>query len=137
MAGEINGTKVVLTKDGTTIVGVGEATMTFAGTPIDISSKSTGDFVVMLNNELASKQVTIALTLNYNSSADFRQMRTDSRSGTQATYSLVYTSDAATDESITGTFVPTGLSDAMPMGDKVTSTVNLMSSGAPTFVAAS
>jgi hypothetical protein len=137
MAGEINGTKVVLTKDGTTIVGVGEATMTFAGTPIDISSKSTGDFVVMLNNELAAKQVTIALTLNYNSSADFRQMRTDSRSGTQATYSLVYTSDAATDESITGTFVPTGLSDAMPMGDKVTSTVNLMSSGAPTFVAAS
>ena len=136
MAGEINGTKVILMKDGSTIVGVGDATMTFAGTPIDISSKSTGDFVVMLNNELSAKQVTIALTLNYNSSADFRQMRADSRTGTQATYSLVYTSDAATDESITGTFVPTGLSDAMPLGDKVTSTVNLMSSGAPTFIEA-
>ena len=136
MAGEINGTKIILMKDGTTIVGVGDATMTFAGTPIDISSKSTGDFVVMLNNELSAKQVTIALTLNYNSSADFRQMRADARTGTQATYSLIYTSDATTDESITGTFVPTGLADAMPMGDKVTSTINLMSSGAPTFVEA-
>ena len=40
MAGEINGTKVLIKKDGSTIVGQMEATVTFNGTPIDISNKS-------------------------------------------------------------------------------------------------
>jgi hypothetical protein len=132
MAGEINGTKVLLKKGAAEILGTGDVTMTMAGTPIDISSKSTGDWVVLMDGELSGKQVTIAVTLNFNSSADFIQMRADARSGTQAAYTLEYVSDSATDESITGQFVPNGLSDAIPRGDKVTSTFNLLSSGAVT-----
>ena len=53
MAGEINGTTIIL-QDGTgAIVGQMEMTMTFSGTPIDISNKSAGDFITLLDGELA------------------------------------------------------------------------------------
>lgn len=136
MAGEISGTKVLIKKDGSTIVGQMEATVTFNGTPIDISNKSQGDWVTLLDGELAGKQLQISGTLVYNSDTVYRQVRADALSGTQATYSVEYTSDATTDEAFSATMVPNGLSDALPMGDKVTTSITLLSSGTVTHTAA-
>ena len=136
MAGEINGTKVLIKKDGSTIVGQMEATVTFNGTPIDISNKSQGDWVTLLDGELAGKQLQIAGTLIYNSDTVYRQVRADALAGTQATYTVEYTSDATTDEAFSATMVPNGLSDALPMGDKVTTSITLLSSGTVTHTAA-
>lgn len=136
MSGEINGTKVLLRKGGSTIVGQMEVTVTQNGTPIDITNKSTDDWRTLLNGELAGKGIDISGTIIYTDDAAFRALRADAWSGTQDTYDIIYTSDANTDEQISGTFVPTGLSDSIPMGDKVTTSITLLSSGAPTRTAA-
>ena len=136
MAGEINGTKVLIKKDGSTIVGQMEATVTFNGTPIDISNKSQGDWVTLLDGELAGKQLQVSGTLIYNSDTVYRQVRADALAGTQDTYTIEYTSDATTDEAFSATMVPNGLSDALPMGDKVTTSITLLSSGTVTHTAA-
>ena len=136
MAGEINGTKVLIKKNGVTIVGQMEATVTFNGTPIDISNKSQGDWVTLLNGELAGKQLQISGTLVYNNDTVYRAVRADALTGTQDTYTVEYTSDAVTDEQFSALFVPNGLSDALPMGDKITTSITLLSSGTVTHTAA-
>ncbi len=135
MAGEVNGTNVVIAK-GATIVGQMEATATWNGTPIDISNKSAGDFITLMDAELASKQLQISGTIVYNDDTQFRAMRADAETGTQDTYTLTYTSSATTDESWSATMVPTGLSDAIPMGDKITTSITLLSSGTVSRTAA-
>ena len=136
MAGEINGTKVLIKKDGSSIVGQMEATVTFNGTPIDISNKSQGDWVTLLDGELAGKQLQISGTLVYNNDTVYRAVRADALTGTQDTYTVEYTSDAVTDEQFSALFVPNGLSDALPMGDKITTSITLLSSGTVTHTAA-
>ena len=136
MAGEINGTKVLIKKNGSTIVGQMEATVTFNGTPIDISNKSGGDWVTLLDGELAGKQLQISGTLVYNNDTVYRAVRADALTGTQDTYTVEYTSDAVTDEQFSALFVPNGLSDALPMGDKVTTSITLLSSGVVTHTSA-
>ena len=136
MSGEINGTKVLIKKNGSTIVGQMEATVTFNGTPIDISNKSTNDWVTLLDGELAGKQLQISGTLVYNNDTVYRAVRADALTGTQDTYTIEFTSDAATDEAFSASFVPNGLSDALPMGDKVTTSITFLSSGVVTHTAA-
>jgi len=130
MSGEINGTRVVVLKGGAEIVGQAEATMTFNGAPIEISNKSTQDWVELMDGELSGKQIVISLSnMTYNSDAVFQQVRNDAFNGTHDDYSLTYVSDATTDESFTGRFMPNALSDALPMGAKVATTITLSSSG--------
>ena len=57
MSGEFNATNAVLVKNGSTIVGQMEFTLTHAGEPIDISNKSYDDFVTLLDGELSGKQL--------------------------------------------------------------------------------
>jgi hypothetical protein len=135
MAGEVNGTNIIIANGTGDIVGQGSFTHTFGGTPIDISNKSNGDNVTMIDGELATKQHVFAGTIVYNSDTQFRKVRTDSFSGTQDTYTLTYVSDATTDESFTGLFTPTGLSDAIPHGEKVETTISFNSSGVITRTA--
>lgn len=137
MAGEINGTKVLIRKGGATIVGQMEATVTFNGTPIDISNKSTQDWVTLMDGELSAKQWVFTGTMIYNNDAVYRQVRADAIAGTLGEYSVTYTgSGTATDESLTGSFLPNGLSDTLPMGDKVTTSLTFSSSGVVTRVVA-
>ena len=136
MAGEINGTKVLIKKSGSVIVGQMEATLTFNGTPIDISNKSNGDWVTLLDGELAGKQLQVSGTLVYNNDTVYNQVRADALAGTQDTYTIEYTSASTTDEQFSASFVPNGLSDALPMGDKITTSITLLSSGTVTHTAA-
>ena len=137
MAGEINGTAIVLNNTTGAIVGQGDFTHTFGGTPIEIGNKSNGDNLVYLDGQLSAKQHVFAGELTYNNDAQFRKVRADAFVGTQDTYTLTYTgSGAVTDESFSGLFVPSGLSDAIPRGAKVATTISFMSSGTVTITAA-
>jgi hypothetical protein len=128
MAGEINGTNVLIKKganNGADIVGQMEFTLTHAGSPIDLSNKTYGDFVTLLNGELSGKQLTFAGTLVYNSDATYRNVVTAAYNATIEQYSLVWPDGYY----ITADFMPNGLSDALPHGDKVATTINFLSSG--------
>ena len=136
IAGAINGTYTVVTDAVGEIVGGGELTNTFNGAPIDISNKSCGDWVVLLDGELATKQFVWSGDFTYNNDAQYRAMRDAAFAGTQVQLTLTYVgSGAATDESFTGLFVPTGLSDALPMGAKVATTISFNSSDTVTRTA--
>jgi len=137
MAGEINGTNVVIANGTGTIVGQMEMTLTYNGTPIDISNKSAGDFVALLDGELSGKQLQMSGTLVYNDDTQYRKVRADSIVGTQDTYTVTYVSDATVDEAFSASMVPNGLSDALPHGDKVATTMTFLSSGTVTHTPAS
>ena len=137
MAGELNGTNTVIENGTGEIVGQMETTLTYNGTPIDISNKSAGDYVQLLNGELSGKQVQFSGTIVYNDDTQFRKVRADSLVGTQDTYTITYTgSGTTTDESFSATMAPNGLSDAIPYGDKISTTVTFLSSGTVTHVPA-
>lgn len=136
MSGETNGTGIVLENGSGVIVGQMEGTLTFNGSPIDISNKSYADNVTLLDGELAGKQLQFAGTIVYNDDTQYRKVRADSIVGTQDTYTLTYVSDATTDESFSATMVPNGLSDALPHGDKVSTSITFLSSGPITHVPA-
>ena len=136
MSGEVNATNVVIENGSGAIVGQMEMTMTFNGTPIDISNKSNGDFVTLMDGELAGKQLQISGTIVYNDDVQYRKIRADSLIGTQDTYTITYTSDATTDEAFSATMAPNGLSDALPHGDKISTTITFLSSGAVTHTPA-
>ena len=137
MAKELNGTAIVLNNTTGEIVGQGDFTHTFGGTPIEIGNKSYGDNITYLDGELSAKQHVFSGQFTYNNDAQFRKVRADSFTGTQDTYTLTYTgSGVVTDESFTGLFVPTGLSDGIPQGAKVTTDLSFNSSGVVTITEA-
>ena len=138
MAGEINGTAVVVNNTTGEVVGQGDFSRTFGGTPIVISNKSYGDHVTYLDGELSDKQEVWAGEMTYNNDEQFRKVRTDARTGTMDTYTLTFVgSGATTDESIVATCIPTGLSDALPRGGPVVTSIAFNSSGEPTYTPAS
>jgi len=137
MAGELNGTAIVLNNTTGEVVGQGDFTHTFGGTPIEIGNKSYGDNVTYLDNELSAKQHIFSGEITYNNDTQFRKVRADALSGTQDTYTMTFTgSGAATDEAFSGAFVPTGLSDSIPQGAKVATTISFNSSGVVTHTPA-
>ena len=127
MAGEINGTNILIQKGAspTEIFGQMEATLTMNGTPIDISNKSLGDFVTLMDGQISSQQIVITGTMVYNVSDNYEAIKAEAFTGTQDDYSITFTGG----ESYTGKFVPSGISDAIPHGDKVTTSVTFSSSG--------
>lgn len=136
MAGEINGTSIVLENGTGAIVGQMEGTLTFNGSPIDISNKSFLDNVTLLDGELAGKQLQFAGSIVYNNDDQYEKVRADSLSGTQDTYTITYTSSSTTDEAFSALMVPNGLSDSLPHGDKVTTSITFLSSGVITHTPA-
>jgi len=137
MSDEINATNVVIENGTGDIVGQMEMTLTFNGTPIDISNKSFDDWITLMDGELSAKQLQISGSIVYNDDTQYRKVRTDAMSGTADTYTITYLSNATTDESFTASMIPNGLSDALPHGDKITTTITFLSTGVVTHVPAS
>lgn len=133
MAGEINGTDVIIQKGAAPadIVGQMESTMTMNGTPIDISNKSNGDFVTYLDGEISSQQITFTGTITYNDDAVYEAMKAEAFTGTQDDYTVTFPNG----EAYAGKFVPSGISDALPYGDRVTTSFTLSSSATVTRTA--
>ena len=136
MSGEINGTNIILENGTGAIVGQMEMTATYNGNPIDISNKSYGDYVKLMDAELGTKQLVVSGSIVYNDDTQFRAMRAAAITGTQDTYTLTFTSNATTDESYVCSMVPSGMADALPPGDKVATSITLSSSGTITYTAA-
>ena len=134
MAGEINGTNVVISNGTGVIVGQMEATLTYNGTPIDISNKSNGDNVTLLDGQLAGKQLQWAGTIVYNTDAQAQKVLTDSLTGIMDTYTVAYPAGGTTDESFSALMMPNGRADTLPHGDKMSSSITFLSSGAITHV---
>ena len=130
MAGEINGTDIMIQKGAVPvdIFGQMEATLTMGGTPINISNKSAGDFVLLLDGEVTSQQIVLSGTLVYNVSASHEAIMSEAFAGTQDDYLITL----GAGESYAGKFVPSGISVSIPHGDKVSSSFTLSSSGAVT-----
>lgn len=134
MAGEQNGTQCLLYRFDAggsdadeVLVGQLELTRTFTGTPIDISSKSSNDWVTLLATELAGKGNSITGTIVYNNDAEYAQFRLDSQSGTIREYMLDFTGNP--DDELRFDGIPHGLSDALPVGDKVSTSFTITSTG--------
>jgi predicted secreted protein len=130
MAGEINGTDIMIQKGAVPvdIFGQMEATLTMGGTPINISNKSAGDFVLLLDGEVTSQQIVLSGTLVYNVSASHEAIMAEAFTGTQDDYLITL----GAGESYSGKFVPSGISVSIPHGDKVSSSFTLSSSGSVT-----
>lgn len=129
IGGEINGTTCLLYKGaaGTEVIaGQMEFTVTYGGTPIDISNKSAGDWIEYLDGELASKQIVIAGTLVYNNTAIFEEIKDEAFTGTQDDYTFKFTPSS---ETLSAKFVPNAMSDTIPHGDKVSTAITFSSSG--------
>lgn len=131
MAGEINGTTVIVQKGAADIAGQMEISVTQNGTPIDISNKSYNDFVTLLDNALSGKQYVISVSCTHNSDLVYQGMLTDAETGTQDTYSVLIPGYAT----ISGTFTPHGAAFTLPHGAAVTAALTLSSSGAYTVTA--
>lgn len=132
LPGAINGTTCLIFKGaaGTDdLIGQMEFTVTYGGTPIDISNKSGGDWLCFLDGELAGQQVVIAGSLVYNSDATYESVKAAGFTGTQDDYTFKF---LPSDEALAGKFVPTGMSDTVPHGDKVSTSISFNSSGVVT-----
>ena len=132
MAGENNGTTIIVQKGAADIVGQGEFTATFGGDPIDISNKSNGDFITLLDGELSGKQLVLSGSISYNSDTVYRQVRADALLGTQDDYTVTYPDGAA----YTAKFTPHAMSDALPHGAATVTTITFSSSGTVTATVA-
>lgn len=136
MAQELNGTAVILTNTTGEIVGQGDFTLTYGGTPIEISNKSYGDWITYLDGDGAGKQYIFAGELTYNNDPQYRKVKADAQSHTMDTYTMTLVgSGVVTDESFTGLFMPTGLSESYARGAKVATTIAFNSSGVVTTTA--
>ena len=126
MAGEINGTNILIQKGAvpSDIFGQMEATITFGGAPIAISNKSNGDFITYLDGEASSKQMVITGTMIYNVSDNYESIILEAQDCTQDDYTVTFPSG----ESYTAKFTPSGISVAIPHGDKVSTSFTLSSS---------
>lgn len=128
--GAINGTRCVVSNSSGEVVGQGDFTHSYAGTLIEIGNKSNGDNITYMEGENAGKQHIFAGEFTYNNDAQFRKVRSDVYSATPDTYTLTFVgSGVVTDESYTGTCFPTGLSDTLSQGVKVTTALSFNSSG--------
>ena len=107
MSGEVNGTSVIIQKGsgpGAPIVGQMETTLTMNGTPIDISNKSSGDFVTYLDGQISGQQIVLTGTITYNDDAVYEAMKAAAFTGTQDDYSVTFPGN----EAYAGKFVPSG-----------------------------
>jgi hypothetical protein len=131
MAGELNGTNVLLYRQGTSgfdeIMGQLEITTTYAGSPIPIDNKSFGDFVTYLDGELSTKQITLSGNMIYNGDSAFQQMRQDRYNADQVRYRLDYNGEKA----IVLTGILDSKSDSLPQGAAAQMAFSIASSGVP------
>ena len=130
----INGTSSILYMGDPTysvIAGQVELTNAFNATPIDVSSKGDNDFVRIMEGELAAKGKNITLTIIYSNDATFRDMREKMINGTHTGFKIDFSAGAGDAETFTGMI--TNMADTLTLGDKVTSSITILSLGPIAF----
>lgn len=123
---EVNGTTVIIQKDGAEIIGQMDMTVTHNGAPIPTTNKSGGGWDTFLDGELGTKGVVIAGSIVYNNTIVQQQMLTDAFAGTQAVYSFTYPN---TGEAFSGSFVPHARADSLTQSTAVNVAISFTASG--------
>lgn len=114
----------------TQLVGQLEGTMTIGGEPIDVTNKSSQDFIELFDGVTTSKQITFSGSLHYNSDAGFEAVRAAAFSGSHINAVIQC---GASGETFTGNFQVSGVADTAPVdGTAVTTSVTFGSSGVVT-----
>jgi len=124
-----NGSNIIIQNINGDIVGQMEMTLSFVGAPIDITNKSFNEWVEIFEGELGIKQLQISGTIVYNDDDQYRKVRFDAFNGNLDTYIINYVSKSTIVEIFTAQMMPNGLSDAIPHGDKLTTSLTFLSSG--------
>jgi hypothetical protein len=131
MTGERNGTKAVLCRlDGGSnleIVGQVELTNAFNGVPVDISTKSTGDWIKFMDGESSTKGRTITLNCIFNSETEYTRMCKKAQSGEIESYVIDYTALDADEIKFNG--IPNQLGYNFGLGGSVTTPISIISTG--------
>lgn len=130
MANEINGTTCLLyRKTGpttyTALVGQLEISATVLGNAIDVSSKDDNDFVKLIPDELGGKGQNVTGNIIYSSDAEFRAMRELAIAGDSAKFKIDFTGNDVDAIYLIG--IPTSMADALPIGDKVSTSLTILS----------
>lgn len=130
MANEINGTTCLLyRKTGpttyTALVGQLEITANMLGNTIDVSSKDDNDFIKIMAGELGSKGQNVTGNIIYSSDAEFRAMRELAIAGEIGKFKIDFTGNDADAIYIIG--IPTAMTDTLPTGDKVSTSITILS----------
>ena len=132
MSGEANGTHCLLYRftgtEDAVIVGQLELTSTFNGTPIEITNKSHNDFVTLMDANQSTKGRTITANIVYSNDAEYKLLRANSLAGNIDEYMLDYGTGLVA-EQIRFNGIPNAPSDTAPVGDKVTSSISILSVG--------
>lgn len=111
----------------TQLIGQLEGTMTIGGEPIDVTNKSSQEFIELFDGVTTSKQITFSGSLHYNNDAAFEAVRAAAFSGSHIN-AVVKCGESG--ETYTGNFQVSGVSDTAPVdGTAVTTAVNFGSSG--------
>lgn len=128
---ELNGTSVVLITSptvggdpSTVIFGQLEITSVTTGTPIDISNKSFGDFVTLLDGSSASNGFTVTCNFIANTATSYKQMR--DRDRTRLIYPYIIEWGAYRKKFFA---MVSAVSDTAPHGDAASCSVTLQTSG--------
>lgn len=126
----INGTNAILYMGDATfdvIAGQVELTNALNATPIDVSAKGDDDFIRIMDGELAAKGKNITVNIIYSNNAVFRDMRDKMINGTTTGFKVDFSAGAGDAEAFTGMI--TNMADTLPLGDKVTSSITILSLG--------
>ena len=111
----------------TQLIGQLEGTMTLGGEPIDVTNKSSQDYVELFDGVTTSKQVVFSGSLHYNNDAAFETVRAAAFSGAHIN---AVVKCGGSGETLTAEFAVSGLSDTAPVdGTAVTTSLTFSSSG--------
>lgn len=130
MANEVNGTNAILYMGDATfsvIAGQIELTSALNATPIDVSTKGDVDYIRLMDGELAAKGKNVTVNIIYSSNSVFRDMRDKMINGDATGFKIDFSAGAGDAETFTGMI--TNMADSLPLGDKVTSSITILSLG--------
>lgn len=120
----LNGSGVLLSKGDDVIVGQMDMTINYMGSPIDLTNNALGEWRVLLDGVLSSKELVIDASITFSSDAIYQQVLTDSLSGTADYYKITYPNG----KFFTAYLTPTGLTYQASKDTAVTTSLKFISS---------
>lgn len=128
MASELSGTNCLLYRftgsDDAVLVGQIEISIPFVASNIEITSKSSADFIELMNGELSTKGRSISGAIIYSNDPEYRLLRTNTALGNIGEYMVDIGG-----ERLRFFGIPGGISDTTPAGDKITTSFTILSVG--------
>ena len=120
----LNGSVVLLSKGDNVIVGQMDMTINYIGNPIDLTNTAQGEWRILLDGVLSSKELVIDANITFSDDAIYQQVLTDSLSGAADYYKITYPNG----KFFTAYLTPTGLTYQVGKDSAVTTSLKFISS---------